>query len=137
MVRRREVERGAQLPGPTSGEKRKKSRAVLGSGGWQETEIYVCAAAQARVQICERAAGARREGWRLRRSLHAYDSGAADCAAGVRADWRDSFGRVRRIQRGVAGGPHWRRESEMAHYSGWWVSARARGSVERYGGQGD
>ena len=88
----------------------------------------------------QRAEGSRRQEGHAGRDLHGHGSGAADRDARVRAARRAAHGRVRRLLRGVAVGPHERHGVRAPDHAGRGLARGQEGAAEaerrRGGGSG-
>ena len=131
MVRRRHDQRSVQLPRPPSRRAApQQGRADLGGRARRLARADLPDARRRSRAMRQRAQEPRRQGRRPRRDLHADGAGGGDRDARVRANRRDSFGRLRRLLVGGAGRPDQRRRGEGLYHRGRRMAARAGGRAQ-------
>ena len=131
VVHRGQTERQLQLHRPSPAGATPQARAPVGGGAWGTEALHVRPAGGGGGTLCERAEGPRGEKGRPGRDLPAHDPRGGLRHAGLRADRRAPFGRVRGIQPGLARGPDQRCRGQGAGYGGRRMAAGGRSCRSR------
>ena len=131
VVHRRRAQRRLQLRGPPRGARPgRQGRLPLDRRARRHAHAHVRGPDARELQGGQRAARAGRPQGRPGRDLHADDPGAPDRDARLRPDRRAAHGRLRRVLRGGAVGPHQRLRREGPDHRGRRLAAGQEGGPQ-------